>query len=69
MITEADARKFQKLYNTETGKEISLDEAFNCARKLVEMVRLVYRPIKKSDYEKFINDYANYNEKLSSAKI
>jgi len=53
MITENHARKFQMLYEKETGKKISLGEAFECADSLVEMVRLVYKPIKKEDFEQF----------------
>lgn len=69
MITESDAKKFQELYKAETGKEISSAEALECARNLVEMVRLIYRPIKKGDYEKFISENVNCDEKISSAKI
>lgn len=69
MITEADAGKFQELYKIETGKDISLEEALECARNLVEMVRLVYRPIKKGEFNKFISENVNCDEKISSAKI
>ncbi len=53
MITETRAKQFQMLYEKETGEKISLEEAFSCAESLVEMVRLVYKPIKKADFEKF----------------
>jgi hypothetical protein len=56
-ITKEDVLTFQKLYKMETGKEISYAEAQNCAIKLVEIIRLVYRPIKKKDFEKFKNEY------------
>lgn len=46
MITESDAKKFQLLYQEETGERISLEEAFACVESLAEMIRLVYRPIK-----------------------
>ncbi|QQS61698.1 MAG: hypothetical protein IPN70_02085 [Candidatus Moraniibacteriota bacterium] len=49
MITESDAKKFQELYEKETGKKISLKEAFELAENLVDMVRLIYKPIKKKD--------------------
>jgi hypothetical protein len=55
MITEERAKQFQILYQKETGKTLPLEEAFRCAEGLVEIVRLVYRPIKKSDYQKFDN--------------
>lgn len=46
MITESDARKFQELFKKETGEEITLEEALEISESLVEMVRLVYKPIK-----------------------
>ena len=52
MITEADAKQFQMLFEKEYGQTISLEEAFECAESLVEMVRLTYKPIKRADYEK-----------------
>jgi len=60
-ITKEDVEKFQELYKIETGKDICYAEAQNCAIKLVEMIRLVYRPIKKKDYEKFIKEYYTRN--------
>lgn len=47
MITESDARKFQILYENETGEKISLEESFEISESLVEMIQLVYKPIKK----------------------
>jgi hypothetical protein len=55
MITEERAKQFQILYQKETGKNLSLEEAFRCAESLVEIVRLVYKPIKKEDFKKFDN--------------
>lgn len=55
-MTEQDIRKFQDLFEGETGEKISLEEAWECAESLVEMIRLVYKPIKKKDYEKCTNN-------------
>ena len=52
-ITEKDVAKFKELYKKETGKDISDEEALECATSLVEMIKLVYKPIKKSDLDKF----------------
>lgn len=52
MITEARAKQFQLLYKQETNEHISLEEAFRYAESLIEIVRLVYKPIKKTDFEK-----------------
>lgn len=55
MITEADAKKFQDLYKIETGKDISSEDAFECVINLVELLKRVYRPIKKNNFERFSN--------------
>lgn len=52
MITESDAKAFQILYEKETGEKISLEEAFEIAESLVEMVRMVYKPIKRKDSDR-----------------
>ncbi len=49
MITESDALKFQKLYEKETGEKLSLEESLECAESVVEMIRSIYKPIKKDD--------------------
>lgn len=46
MITKNDAEKFQKLFKEETGEKITLEEAFEMAESLVEMIRAVYNPNK-----------------------
>ena len=55
MITETRAKQFQMIYEKETGEKISLEEAFRCAESLVEMIRFIYKPIKKEDFKKFNN--------------
>jgi hypothetical protein len=55
MITKTDTEKFQKLYEMETGQDISSEIAFECIRNLVELLRRTYRPIKKKDYKLFTN--------------
>jgi hypothetical protein len=52
-ITREDVKKFKELYKKETGEDISEEEALDSVTSLVEMVRLVYKPIKKSDLNKF----------------
>lgn len=44
--------KFRTVFEKETGQKISLEEARDCLKGLVDMVRLTYKPMKKSDYEK-----------------
>ncbi len=49
MLTESNAKKFQILYEKETGDKISLEKAFEIAESLVDMIRLVYKPLKRED--------------------
>lgn len=49
MITEADAKKFQALYEKEFGQKLSSEAALECAETLVEMIRHIYKPIKRDD--------------------
>ena len=49
-MTEQDIRNFQDLFKRETGQTLSLEEAGDCAENLVEMIRLVYKPITKKAY-------------------
>lgn len=55
-MTEQDIKNFNDLFRGETGQTLSLEEAKDCAESLVEMVRLVYKPITKKDYEKCTNN-------------
>lgn len=52
-LTKEDIAKFKEIYKKETGEDISDEEALDSATSLVEMVRLVYKPIKKADFEKY----------------
>lgn len=49
---EEDVKKFKELYKKETGKDISDEEALDSVTSLVEMIRLIYKPIKKSNLDK-----------------
>jgi hypothetical protein len=44
---------FQTLYKEEFKEEISEEEAYNQAVKLIELVRAIYKPITKEDYKKY----------------
>lgn len=52
MLSKEDVEKFRKIYRKNFGKEISYQDAYDSAIKLITLVKLVYRPIKKSDLEK-----------------
>jgi len=53
MIAEKHIAKYQQLYPHYYGKEIDRDLACNQLDNLVNLLRIIYRPIKKADYEKF----------------
>lgn len=47
MITQADVEKFKVIYEQEFGQKLSSEEALECAESLVEMIKHIYKPIKK----------------------
>lgn len=52
MLFEEYAKKFQKIHKERTAEELSDEEALENFKKLVEMVRRVYKPIPKDDFER-----------------
>ena len=50
-MIESDAKRFQELFEREMGVGISLEEAEECAKSLVDMIRLIYKPIKKEGHK------------------
>ena len=55
MLSNNQIQKFQTLFFNHFGKKISRDEAIEKGLKLVRLLELTYKPIKKSDFEKFQN--------------
>lgn len=51
MLSEQSISKFQELYRTYFGKEITRDEAYEKGTKLLRLVELVYRPMTETEYE------------------
>jgi hypothetical protein len=52
VLTDADIAKFQALYRSEFGKEISAEHAYEQGIKLVRLMSAVYRPMTKEQFEK-----------------
>lgn len=52
VLTDADIQKFQALYRSEFGMEISAEEAYEKGIKLVRLMSAVYRPMTKEQFEK-----------------
>ena len=52
VLTDADIEKFQALYRSEFGMEISAEEAYEKGIKLVRLMSAVYRPMAKEQFDK-----------------
>jgi len=52
VLTDADIAKFQALYRSEFGMEISAEEAYEKGIKLVRLMSAVYRPMTKEQFER-----------------
>ena len=53
-MTKNQIEKFQQIYHQESGKWLTYEEAHENAIKLIEMIRHIYKPIKKEDLNKFL---------------
>lgn len=51
LITDKDIEKFQVLYKRHCNEDIYKEKARENLTSLVNLVKLIYRPIKKSDFE------------------
>jgi rubrerythrin len=52
MISKEHLDKFKELYKKKTGKDISDQDALESATKLINLVKAVYKPMTKDDYDK-----------------
>lgn len=53
VLSGKQVSSFQNLYKEEFGEDISEEEAYIQAAKLIELVRMTYQPITKEDYKKY----------------
>lgn len=53
MITDKHITKYQQLYLHYYGREVDRDSACEQLDNLVNLLKIIYRPIKKEDYERF----------------
>ncbi len=49
MISDEDLKKFKSLYKKHFGKDISDAEALESAIKLINLVRIVYKPMTQEE--------------------
>ncbi len=50
-LTDEDITKFQALYKSELGMEISRKDAYDKGIKLLRLMSAVYRPMTEKEYE------------------
>jgi hypothetical protein len=50
-LTNEEVQKFQELYKSRFGKDISYEEACEKGVKLVRLMELVYRPMTQEEYQ------------------
>ena len=52
VLTDQEIAQFQILYKSRFNREISRAEALEKGMKLVNLIRLIYRPMTETDYQK-----------------
>jgi hypothetical protein len=68
MLTEADVKKYQRLYKARYGVDIERDHAFTELSLLVRQFQIIYQPITQADVDeleardKRIKGYKNYGK-------
>ena len=55
-ISDQKMGDFIEMYRKKTGSSLTCDEALSRANTLVRMVEILYKPIKKSDYNALHSD-------------
>jgi len=56
VLSDEHIRRFQELYKSHFGREISKEDAYEQGIKLVCLLKLVYKPITKEDYENYLKE-------------
>jgi hypothetical protein len=51
VLTDEDIVKFQTLYKSEFGMEISKEDAYEKGVKLLRLMSIVYKPMTEKDYK------------------
>ena len=51
VLSDEDIAKFQALYRSEFGMEISREDAYEKGIKLVQLMSAVYKPMTEKEYE------------------
>jgi hypothetical protein len=67
-LLDADITKFQELYKSEFGKEISREEAYEKGMKLLRLMSIVYKPMTENDFE-FIQKHRQETAQLLEKEL
>lgn len=51
-LTGEQVVKFQAIYKAKFGREISREHAYEQAIKLVQLMKIIYKPITQEDFKK-----------------
>lgn len=51
MISKDHLEKFKEIYRKKTGKDISDQDALESATKLLNLIKLIYKPMTKDEHE------------------
>ncbi len=55
MLTDEQVKEFQEICKSETGVELSKEEAYRQGLALVELIELLYHPVGKKDIDTTFN--------------
>lgn len=66
MMSEDQIKNFQELYKTELGLEISHDEAFDKALKLLRLMELIYHPMTSEELNEIENKRIAFLQSLQN---
>ena len=61
-LTDEQIEKFQELYKTRFGIDISYEDAKDRGLKLIRLVKVVYNPITKEEYKKHHTSLSGENK-------
>lgn len=67
-LTDEDILKFQTLYKSEFGMEISREDAYEKGIKLLRLMSIVYKPMTEKEYE-FIQKHRSDTLHLLKEKL
>lgn len=51
MLSDEQIKKFQMLYKTRFGKDLSKEDALEKGIKLIRLIELIYRPMTATEYK------------------